>query len=428
MLRRLTKSKKLVKDAKRLIPALSQTFSKAPYSYVEGVYPTYLSKGKGSRVVDVDGNTYIDYVLGLGPVILGYNYKPVNDAIIKQLKNGISFSIAHTLELDLSKEIQTIIPRADMVRFSKTGSDAGTGAVRVARAITKRNNIAYYGGGGVWHDWFIVLTSRNEGIPKILGKMIQKFNYNNIESLKLLFEDWKGEVAAVYMEPMMTTYPKNNFLRKVKNLAHKHGAILIFDEVVTGFRFALGGCQEMLNIEADMTVFGKGIANGMPLGAITGKQKYMEKFNDVFFSTTYNGETLSLAASMAVIHELKTKPVIKHCWKIGEKLMSGFNALSDELEVDIKMEGLPIRSSIICHDKTDEPSLAMKSLFFQEMIQKGILFGPGYVLLSYSHSNDDIKKTLKAIKLRMQFVKKALKSNSVKKSLKGKIMKKVMTF
>ena len=162
---KLTNSKKLINDAKNLIPALSQTFSKAPYSYVDGVYPTYLTKGKGSKVYDVDGNRYIDYVLSLGPIILGYNYKPVDDAIKKQLKNGISFSIPHTLELELSKKLKSIIPGTDMVRFSKTGSDAGTGAIRAARAFTGRDNIAYYGGGGVWHDWFTSITSRNQGIP-----------------------------------------------------------------------------------------------------------------------------------------------------------------------------------------------------------------------------------------------------------------------
>ena len=425
---KLTNSKKLINDAKNLIPALSQTFSKAPYSYVDGVYPTYLTKGKGSKVYDVDGNRYIDYVLSLGPIILGYNYKPVDDAIKKQLKNGISFSIPHTLELELSKKLKSIIPGTDMVRFSKTGSDAGTGAIRAARAFTGRDNIAYYGGGGVWHDWFTSITSRNQGIPKVLGKMIRKFDYNDIDSLKILFEKWKGEVAAVYMEPMMTTYPKNNFLKKVKSLAHKHGAVLIFDEVVTGFRFSVGGCQELLNVEADIAVFGKGIANGMPLGAITGKRKYMEKFNDIFYSTTYGGETLSLAASLAVISELEQKPVIKHCWDLGDILMTNFNKIASKYDVNISMEGLPIRSIINCLDHNGNSSLEIKSLFFQEMINQGILFGPGYVLLSYSHSLSDIKKTLKFVDNSMKIVENAIKTNSVKKSIKGNVMKRVMTF
>ena len=424
----LKNSKKYLKRAEKIIPALSQTFSKAPYSYVEGVYPTYLSHGKGSHVFDVDNNEYIDYVLGLGPITLGYNYPAVNNAIKKQLSKGISFSIPHYLEVEASEKFYSIIPGAEMVRFAKTGSDAGTGAIRAARAITKRDNIAYWGGGGVWHDWFTVITSRNEGIPKVLGKMIRKFDYNNIESLKMLFEYWHGDVAAVYMEPMMTVYPKNNFLNDVKKITRKHGAVLIFDEVITGFRFANGGAQEFLNVEADLAVFGKGIANGMPLGLITGKRKFMEKFNDVFYSTTYGGETLSLAASIAVINEMKTKPVISHCWELGKNLISEFNKLSDEIGVDIKMEGIPVRSSIVCRDHSGMPSLLLKSLFYQEMISRGILFGPGAVFLSFSHTNHDIQKTLDACESSMKKVKKSILSNSVHKSLKGKVMKSVMTF
>jgi len=258
--------------------------------------------------------------------------------------------------------------------------------------------------------------------------MIRKFEYNNIESLKKIFEDWHGEVAAVYMEPMMTEYPKKNFLRDVKKLAKKHGTVLIFDEVITGFRFAKGGSQELLKIEADMAVFGKAIANGMPLGAITGNDKIMEKFNDIFYSTTYGGETLSLAASMAVIDEIQEKPVIDHCWKIGTKFFSEFNKLSDEIGVNVKMEGLPIRSKIVCRDDKNGSSLLLKSFFYQETIKQGILFGPGYVLFSFSHSNKDIYKTLHACETSMKILKKAIDSKSVKKLLRGKIMKRVMTF
>jgi len=424
----LKKSKKYLKRAKGLIPALSQTFSKAPYSYVEGIYPTFLSRGRGSHVFDVDGNEFIDHVLGLGPIILGYGYPKVDNAIKKQLKNGISFSIPHYLEVELSEKIRSIIPGAEMVRFSKTGSDAGTGAVRAARAITKRDNIAYWGGGGVWHDWFTVITSRNQGVPKNLKKMICKFEYNNIESLKILFEKWQGEVAAIYMEPMMTEFPKKNFLKDVKKLAKKHGSVLIFDEVLTGFRFANGGAQEFLNTESDIAVFGKAIANGMPLGAITGKQKFMEIFEDIFYSTTFGGETLSLAAGMAVIDEIQNKPVIDYCWKIGKHLFTEFNKMSTEIGVSIKMEGLPIRSRIICRDDKNQPSLLLRSLFYQETIKRGILFGPGYILFSYSHSKKDIEKVLDACETSMKILKKAIDSNSVKKLLRGKIMKRVMTF
>lgn len=424
----LKNSFRLYKKAKKIIPAMSQTFSKAPSSYVEGVYPIYLSKGKGSHVFDVDGNKYIDFVMALGPISLGYNYAKVDTAIKKQLKNGISFSMPHPLELELSEELQSIIPGAEMVRFSKTGSDAGTAAIRAARALTKRDNIAYCGSGGVWHDWFTTITSRNEGVPKFNNKFIKKFGYNDLESLKILFERWKGEVAAVYIEPMTTKYPKNNFLHKVKNLTHKNGAILVFDEVVTGFRLANGGAQELLKVEADLVAFGKGIANGMPLGAITGKSRFMEKFNDVFYSTSYGGETLSLAAAVAVVNEFKTKPVVKHCWKIGSYLQDQFNKMAKELGVNISLEGIPVRSAITCRDENGNESLLIKSLFCQEAVQRGVLFGRGYVLLCYSHTKQDIERTLNVCEISMKRVNEAIQTNSVKKSLKGKVMKPVLTF
>ena len=425
---KLKKSNAYLKRAKNIIPALSQTFSKAPYSYVQGAYPVYLKSGKGSHVYDVDNNEFIDYVLGLGPITLGYAYPAVNNAIKKQLKDGISFSMPHYLEVELSEKLTKIIPGADMVRFTKTGSDAGTAAIRAARAITKKDKILYCGSGGVWHDWFTTITSRNAGIPKFNENLISKFEYNDIELLKEKFDGWKDEIAAIYMEPMIFEHPKNDFLKDVKKLAHKNNAVLIFDEVVTGFRYAKGGASEYLRIEPDIAVWGKGIANGMPLGAITGKSEYMRIFDEIYYSTSYAGEALSLAAGLAVINEIETKPVIKHLWEIGKKLHDGFNKISSELDLNFKMGGLSVRGSIVCYDKKNNPSNLLKSIFFQEMIQKGIMFCPGAVFVSYSHSNKDINLTLSKCENAMKFIKKEMQQKPVAKLLKGKEMQKVMTF
>lgn len=425
---KLEKSKNYLKSARSLIPGLSQTFSKAPYSYVEGVYPTYLTRGKGAYVYDVDNNKYLDYVLSLGPIILGYNYPNVNKEIKKQIKNGFSFSIPHILELELSKKIQEIIPNTDMVRFSKTGSDACTAAIRCARAFTKRNHIAYCGTGGVWHDWFTAITSRNEGIPKFNKKLIHKFNFNDIDSLKKIVEKHKDDLASIFIEPITLEYPKKNFLKQVKNIAKEVGAVLIFDEVVTGFRYALGGAQEYLNISADITTFGKGIANGMPLGAITGKEEIMQKFSDIFYSTTYGGETLSLAACSAVIDEIKEKPVLQHITKLSKNLYSEFNKISKEIDINIKMEGTDVRSIINFYDSKNNLSLLLKSLFYQETIKNGILFGPGAVLLSYSHTQKDVQRTLAICENAMRKMKKLENIKQPEKLLKGNQIKPVMTF
>lgn len=425
---KLKKSNEYLKRATGLIPALSQTFSKAPYSYVKGAYPVYLKNGKGSHVFDVDNNEFIDYVLALGPITLGYSYPAVNNAISKQLKNGISFSMPHYLEVELSEKLHELIPGAEMVRFSKTGSDAVTAAVRAARALTKKDNIAYCGSGGVWHDWFTIITSRNEGIPPVVKNMIKKFNYNDIESLKIIFDEWKDSVAAVCMEPMVLEKPKNDFLQKIRKIVHDNNAVLIFDEVVTGFRYAKGGAQEYLGIEGDLVAFGKGIANGMPLGAITGKEEYMSKFDDVFYSTSYGGETLSLAASLAVIKEIETKPVIEHCWNIGRALIEGFNKIASELSLDFEITGLPIRGDMVCRDEKGNQSNLIKSILLQELIERGIMFGPGAVFVSYSHTKNDIESTLNACQEAMRVVKKGIENGKVSSLLRGEEMKKVMTF
>ena len=425
---KLTNSTAYLHKAEKLIPALSQTFSKAPYSYVQGVYPVYLKSGKGSHVFDVDGNKFIDYVLALGPITLGYSYGPVNKAIKKQLKDGISFSMPHYLEVELSEKLVKIIPGTDMVKFTKTGSDAGTAAIRAARALTKKEKILYWGSGGVWHDWFTTITSRNKGIPKFNQELISKFEYNNIENLKEKFDEWKDEVAAIYMEPMIFEHPKENYLENVKKIAHKNNAVLIFDEVVTGFRYAKGGASEYLKIEPDIAVWGKGIANGMPLGTITGKSEYMKIFDEIFYSTSYAGEALSLAAGIAVIDEIETKPVIEHLWKTGKKLHDGFNNITKENDLDFKIEGIPVRGSIVCKDEKGNVSNLIKSVLLQELIQKGIMFGPGAVFVSYSHSRKDIRFTLDGIQSCLKKIQKEIKNGKIEKMLKGKEMKKVMTF
>jgi len=424
----LKKSQEFLKRAESLIPALSQTFSKAHYSYVSGIYPTYLKHGKGSHVFDVDDNEYIDYVLGLGPVILGYCYKSVDDAIKKQIENGISFSMPHYLEVEFSEKLQKIIPGSEMVRFAKTGSDAVTACVKAARAYTGKDHILYTGHGGVWHDWFTAITSKNEGIPKFNQELIHLFRYNDLQDAKNTFKRFEGKVAAIVMEPIWLDYPNENYLQELKELAHKNNALLIFDEVLTGFRLANGGAQELFRIEADMVAFGKAIGNGAPLAAITGKEEYMKKFNDVFYSTTYGGETLSIAAGMAVVNEFLTKDIISHCWGIGQLLKDGIEKIGKEIGIDIKWNGTPVRGDITFAEINGISANLQKSIFLQECIKNNVMFGPGETLICYSHSQKDIEKTLEVCKNALEKMKPHLQTGSIHNMLEGKEIKKVMTF
>lgn len=424
----LDKSYELLKRAEGLIPALSQTFSKAHYSYVSGVYPTYLKHGKGSHVFDVDDNEYVDYVLGLGPVILGYCYESVDIAIKKQLENGISFSMPHYLEVEFSEKLQKIIPGSEMVRFAKTGSDAVTACVRAARAFTGKDHILYTGHGGVWHDWFTAITNRNEGIPEFNQDLIHLFKYNDLEDAKKAFTELDGKVAAIVMEPIWLDYPDEGYLQELKELAHKNNALLIFDEVLTGFRLANGGAQELLGIEADMTAFGKAIGNGMPLGAITGKEEYMKKFDDIFYSTTYGGETLSLAAGMAVVDEFLQKDVVKHCWNVGQKIKDGLNKIATDFELDVEWKGLPVRGAITFSEIDGFSKKLLHSVFLQECIKQGIMFGPGESLICYSHNDEDVKNTLSSIEKSFQIIHDGIKEKNLSKMLEGNEIKSVMTF
>ena len=288
MITKLKKSQQLFKKASAVIPLASQTFSKSYLQYIKGRAPLFITRGQGAKVWDVDGNEYVDFINGLLCVVLGYCYPAVDQAIVKQLKNGISFSLPSPLEYELAQMLIKIIPCAEMVRFGKNGSDVTSGAIRLARAVTGRDEIAVCGYHG-WHDWYIGSTARNLGVPKSTRRLTHKFEYNNLESLKMIFKKRKGKLAAVIMEPMNYVEPKGNFLQRVKSLAHQNGALLIFDEIITGFRYHLGGAQKLFGVTPDLATFGKSMANGMPIAALVGKKKYMKKVEDIFYSFTYCG-------------------------------------------------------------------------------------------------------------------------------------------
>ena len=419
-----TLSKNLLERARRVIPHQTGTFSRAASSYVEGIYPLYVKSGHGSHFTDVDGNDYLDYLMALGPITLGYNYPVMNEAIIKQLNDGILFSLPHPVEVELSELLSHTIPHAEMVKFEKSGSNAVTAAVRAARAYTKKDMIAYCGTGGVLHDWQAAMVSRNGGVPKFNGELIKIFDYNDPDGLEQIFEDNPEKIAAVVLEPTLFEEPKNDFLKKVRKIVNTHDSLLILDEVVTGFRFDIAGAQKYFNIKGDMVCFGKGMANGLPLSAITGPAEFMKTFDDLWVSSTNNSETLSMAGSMAVITEMKEKNTIKHCWNMGEKLFKGWNKIAQENGINAQMTGYPIRMDLKCYDENNSESLSMKSLISQEMIKQGIfmsILGSSYI--SYSHSITDIEYTLKAFENVCNYIAKKVLDNDYEKYLEGNLPK-----
>ncbi len=417
--RSIERSLAMKKTAEKLIPSCTQTFSKGPTQFVQGVAPVFLQKGQGSRVWDVDGNEYIDYPMGLGPIILGHNYPAVTEAVIKQMREGTAFSLPHPLEVEVAELLTEIIPCAEMVRFGKNGSDVTSGAVRVARAYTGREMIACSGYHG-WQDWYIGTTTRDRGIPESTKKLTRTFQYNDIASLEAIFAENPGKVAAVIMEPVGVIAPKDGFLEKVQSLARKEGALLIFDEVVTGFRYALGGAQELLKVVPDLACFGKAMGNGLPIAAVVGRKDVMALFDEIFFSFTAGGETASLAAARATILELRAKNAIGHFWEMGQQIKDGYNTYAKAFGVEKFTEcvGYAPRVLATFKDERGAESLELKSLFQQECLKRGVLFA-GAHNICLSHGPEEIHWTLRVYRTAMEILAEAIKKGNVKERLEG---------
>ncbi|HAP34942.1 MAG TPA: aspartate aminotransferase family protein [Bacteroidetes bacterium] len=411
----IEQSDELYSRALGLIPSVTQTLAKGPGQYIKGVAPKYLARGKGARVWDVDGNEFLDYTMGVGPLSLGYSYPAVNDAIKKQLEDGITFSLMHPLEVEVAELVQSIVPNAESVRFSKTGCDVATAAVRLARAFTKRNKVLCCGYHG-WHDWYIGVTDRNNGIPQTTQDLTYTFNYNDIQSV---IDSIDNDTACIILEPIVFEAPKENFLHRLKEVCQQNGTLLIFDEMWTGFRLAVGGAQEYFGVKADLACFSKAVANGMPLSILTGRKDVMQLLEkDVFFFTTFGGEALSLAAAKVTIEELRDKHVPGYLSFQGNKLKSGYNQLADDLGIAFtRCSGFGCRT-IVSFDSSCGNPLEMKSFVQQELIKRGILW-TGFHNMSFSHMDSDIEYTLSAYREILPMLKKVVETKNVRAALRG---------
>lgn len=396
LMSRYIKSEHLLERALKTIPLGSQTFSKSTTQFPYGVSPYFIQKGVGSKVWDVDGNQYIDFINSLASITLGYRDPDVTSAVIAQLQDGVIFSLSHPIEMQVAETICEMVPCAEKVRFGKNGSDATAGAIRVARAYTGRDRVAVCGYHG-WQDWYIGSTARSSGVPQAVKDLTHSFPYNNLPAIDELFKKYPGEFAAVILEPMNVFNPAEGYLEELKALSHLNGALLIFDETITGFRFDNGGAQKLFGVTPDLATFGKGLANGYPVSAIAGRADVMKLMEEVFFSFTFGGEALSLAAALATMHKLRSEPVIEHLRNQGQKIIKGLSDLisrhcaSEFLEV----AGNSTWSFLLIKDTSKVSSWELKSLFLQEMFHRGILTLATHNM-SYSHSDDDIAYLLKA--------------------------------
>lgn len=393
---RYARSEEMLDETLKVIPLASQTFSKSLTQYPRGVSPFFIQRGEGATVWDVDGNAYTDFNNGLCAVTLGHADPDVNAAVVEQLKDGTTYSLAHPLEAEVARLIIDMVPCAEMVRYGKNGSDVTAGAIRAARAATGRDRVAVCGYHG-WQDWYIGSTTRNKGVPKAVCELTHRFAYNDLTSLDKVLAAHPGEFAAVILEPMNTTWPADGFLQGVVDLAHEHGAYAVFDEVITGFRFAEGGAQELFGVTPDLACFGKGLANGFPLSAVAGRADLMHEFEEVFFSFTMGGETLSLAAAKATLHKIRSHGVIAWVKQIGERIEQGVKALIAKhgCEGFLGYAGHPSWSFLTIADTENASSFEIKTLWLQEILERGIV-SVGTHNVTYAHSEADVDKLLAA--------------------------------
>ncbi len=422
--RNFNKSMALLQRARRVIPGASQTLSKSPQMFPEEAYPVFLERGRGCRVWDVDGNEYVDYILGLASITLGYDYPSVTEAVRRQAGQGSILSLPHPLEVEVSERLTEIVPCAEMVRFFKTGSEANAAAIRVARAATGREVILYssssYHG---WHDWYAITTPRTKGVPKEFARLVVPFDYNDLPSLERALDEHYGKVAAVIMEATFVDKPASGFLEGVKALAHRHGAILIFDEIVTGLRWARGGAQEYFKVVPDLATFGKGMANGLPLAAVVGHAEIMRQFeeDDVFVSGTFGGDTLALAAALATIEEYRRQPVIERLWSVGQRFQERFRAAVERTGVPAECVGYPVHPKIIFRHERDEMDLMQ--LFLEETASRGVLLHFAGFNTSFSHGDSEVDQTMEVCEEALRVVGGALAAGKIAELLKGKPIK-----
>lgn len=394
MSERYARSEALLARALETIPLGTQTFSKSMTQYPHGVSPYYLTRGRGAHVWDADGNEYVDYIMSLCAVTLGYGDPDVNAAVRAQLEDGVILSLPHPLEIEVAERIVAMVPCAEKVRFGKNGSDATSGAVRIARAFTGRDRVAACGYHG-WQDWSIGATARNLGVPQATRDLTHTFTYNDLDSLERLFAAHPGEFACVILEPMNVAFPKPGFLEGVAERTRAHGAVLVFDETITGFRFANGGAQELFGVTPDLATFGKGLANGYPVSAVAGRADVMKLMEEVFFSFTFGGELLSLAAAAATLDKLRREPVVATIAQRGEAILARTRELvvKHDCGAFLSLSGHPAWSFLLMADAGKCTMWELKTLFEQEMFARGVL-AYGTHNLSYAHGDAEVAKLI----------------------------------
>ena len=418
----ITQSRALFEKAQQLIAGQTQLLSRHPSLHAFGVSPIYAERAEGCRFTDVDGNEFLDMAGGTGVIYLGYCHPEVDAAAIAQIKKGVEYAVNSPLELQLAEMLIEVVPCAEMVRYAKGGGDADAVAVRIARAYTGRDKVLFCGYHG-WHDWYLAANLEDPqrldthllagtpcaGVPRALAGTAVPFAYNDLDDLQRKLEANRGEVACVIMEAARSLQPAPGFLEGVRELCDAHEVVLIFDEVVTGFRYARGGAQEYFSVTPDMATFGKAVGNGYPIAVIAGRREVMRAVETSFVSSSYWSEAPSMAAAIAIQRIIRKDDVISHIWKMGEKCQEGIRKLSRDADAPFTVNGLPPVFPLGL--QVDNPA-PYKTLITQEMARRGIHM-PGQVYIMAAHTAEDIDTVLAALEEVVPILRKALERGSV---------------
>jgi len=425
--RSYTRSQLMLDRAERVIPLGSQTFSKSKIQLPPGAAPLFLTHGDGGRVFDVDGNEYVDLISALLPNVLGYRDPDVDLAIRRQLTRGISFSLPTELETQLAERLVAHIPCAEMVRFGKNGTDATSAAVRLARARTSRDRIMVCGYHG-WQDWYIGATSRNLGVPAAVSALSHAVPYSNLAAVEALLAKYPNEFAALILEPAGATEPAPGYLQGLKDLVHRHGTLLVFDEIITGFRWSLGGAQAYYGVAPDLACFGKAMGNGMPISAIVGRADIMRVMEDIFYSATFGGEALSLAAAIATIDKMEREKVTDRLWQFGGDLKrrASDKIAAAGLSAVIALAGAAPWAILTYKDHPHGSKEAIKTLFLREMIAAGVLVNASHNIC-FAHGDADIERVLAAYDHALAALREALDRGEISQRLGNQVIKPIFS-
>lgn len=395
----LEKSMALFEEAKQISPGGVMGIRR-PYNFIEGEYPIYIDYGYGSHIVDVDGNDYIDMLCAYGPIILGYSEPEINSAVAEQIEKGFCFSLVQPVQNELIKRLVKLIPSAEMAILVKTGSDATGVAVRIARGYNGKNIILRCGYHG-WHDWCVEVKG---GVPEAVRDLTLEFPYGDLDALEKILKENRGEVAGIIITPVghplaqPVSAPPNGYLAGVRALADQYEAVLIFDEVRSGFRVSMGGAQERYGVTPDLSTFGKALANGYPLSACVGKREFMKEAEEhVFISSTFFPNSLDMVAAMKCLDILERENVIDAIWERGEKFLSDLRDIVEKSGVPASVSGIP-PMPFVTFDKADDHYKKRRTLFYTETIRRGLFIQPyHHWYLTYRHSAEDLKYALVTI-------------------------------